>query len=104
MILKKGAGYVWSVCLCLSWVWVCVCTFVSVCVCTVFATRLGLGGVWSVRRCICFSCMSVHVCECVSGFVFVHLCVFVSVRPGWVWVGMERAALYIFFLYVCVRV
>ena len=70
------------------------------CVC---ATRLSLGGERSVRRCICFSCTSVCVCECVSGFVFVHLCVFVSVRPGWVWVGMECAALYMFFLYECVR-
>ena len=48
--------------------------------------------------------MSECVCECVSGFVFVHLCVFVFVRLGWVWVGMERAALYMFFLYECVRV
>ena len=79
--------------------------FVHLCVC---ATRLALGGVRSVRRCICFSCMSVCLCECVAGFVFVHLCVFVCVfqcvRLGWVWVGMERAALYMFFLYECLRV
>ena len=41
--------------------------------------QAGSGWVWSVRRCICFSCMSVCVSECVSGFVFVHLCVFVYV-------------------------
>ena len=68
---------------CLGMFGVCVrvgsCTFVLVCVC-VCTTRLSLGGVKSVRRCICFSCMSVCVCEYVSGFVFVHfLCVCVRV-------------------------
>ena len=76
-------------------VWVCVCTFVRVCVRT---TRLGLGGVWSVRRVALYMCF-MYECVCVClGWVWVCVCtcIFVSVcvcvRLGWVWVGMERAA------------